>query len=155
MLINMLGQTCHVSIFYYSEERRKYYKHITKAKSCSDRYLSIIIDSMDQNKTYLPHFLYNGTFLSNMWKLRLNLVGVIMHGIGKFINLVEFFVKKNYTLQIIRNITTNTIIYLGWQCWEFTLTKYININKHTQCEHEINSCIWFHLVFTVLIKMTS
>lgn len=65
-----------------NDERKKYYKHASKAKDNPEKYLSMIIDAMDQNKTYLPHFLYNGKFLSNMWKLRLNLMGVIVHGIG-------------------------------------------------------------------------
>nr|XP_034317044.1 uncharacterized protein LOC117686322 [Crassostrea gigas] len=56
------------------DERKKYYKQASKANANHETYLSIIIDVMDQNKTYLRHFLYNGKFLSNMWKLRLNLL---------------------------------------------------------------------------------
>ena len=56
-----------------------------------NKYLSIIIDTMDQAKTYLPHFLYNGEFTNNMRKLRLNFVVVIMHGIGKYL-IIQLFV---------------------------------------------------------------
>lgn len=38
-------------------ERKKYYKHQKKAVSYPDKYLSIIIDGMDQSKTHLPHWI--------------------------------------------------------------------------------------------------
>lgn len=57
-------------IYFFSMERRKYYKHIQKAKDQPEKYLSVIIDSMDQSKTQLPHFLYKSNFTGNMWKLR-------------------------------------------------------------------------------------
>lgn len=40
-----------------SGERKKYYKHQKKAESNPDKYLSIIIDGMDQSKTHLPHWI--------------------------------------------------------------------------------------------------
>ena len=64
--------------------RHKYYKHAKKARSNPKKYLSIIIDAMDQAKTHLPHFMYVSKYMANMWKLRLNLVGVIIHGVGTY-----------------------------------------------------------------------
>ncbi|XP_061174842.1 uncharacterized protein LOC133183984 [Saccostrea echinata] len=86
-----------------NEERKKYYKHISKAKNNPEKYLSIIVDAMDQNKTYLPHFLYNGKYLSNMWKLRLNLMGVIIHGIGiyGFFDFFQWSHGSNLTISIL------------------------------------------------------
>jgi len=40
-----------------SGERKKYYKHQTKAEQHPDKYLSLIIDGMDQSKTHLPHWI--------------------------------------------------------------------------------------------------
>ena len=37
-------------------EREKYYKHGLKAKQHPEKYLSLIIDGMDQSKHNLPHF---------------------------------------------------------------------------------------------------
>ena len=37
-------------------EREKYYKHGLKAKQNESRYLSLIIDGIDQTKHNLPHF---------------------------------------------------------------------------------------------------
>jgi len=40
--------------FFSSGERKKYYKHQKKAEKRPDKYLSLIIDGMDQSKTHLP-----------------------------------------------------------------------------------------------------
>lgn len=47
-----------------------------------NRYLSLIIDGMDQSKTSLPHFVHASKFTSAMWKLRVHLIGVVVLGIG-------------------------------------------------------------------------
>ena len=60
---------------YYSKERRKYYKHILKARKHPNSYLSLIIDGMDQSKTYLPHFVHLAKSIEHLWKLRLHLTG--------------------------------------------------------------------------------
>ena len=41
---------------YLRAEREKYYKHRLKGKKDPDKYLSLIIDGMDQSKHNLPHF---------------------------------------------------------------------------------------------------
>ena len=63
-----------------SAERRKYYKHIQKAKSKPHKYLSVIIDGMDQKTTQLPKPLYLSKFFSGMWKVQCHVQGVIVHG---------------------------------------------------------------------------
>ncbi|VDI12358.1 Hypothetical predicted protein, partial [Mytilus galloprovincialis] len=65
-------------------ERRKYYKHIQKAKEQPERYSSVIIDSMDQSKTQLSHFLYKPKFTGNMWKLRVHFIGVLLNEISTY-----------------------------------------------------------------------
>ncbi|XP_053382926.1 uncharacterized protein LOC123562861 [Mercenaria mercenaria] len=67
-----------------STERRKYYKHSMKGRTEPGKYLSIILDGMDQKKTELPHYLYLSSFVSNLWELKTHLVGVIVHGIGNY-----------------------------------------------------------------------
>ncbi|XP_063439429.1 uncharacterized protein LOC134720824 isoform X3 [Mytilus trossulus] len=87
-------------------ERRKYYKHIQKAKEQPEKYLSVIIDSMDQSKTQLPHFLYKSKFTGNMWKLRVHLIGVLLHGISTygFFDLFEYPHSANLTISTLINI---------------------------------------------------
>ncbi|XP_053384146.1 uncharacterized protein LOC128550076 [Mercenaria mercenaria] len=55
-----------------------------KGRTEPDKYLSIILDGMDQKKTELPHYLYLSSFVSSLWKLKTHLVGVIVHGIGNY-----------------------------------------------------------------------
>lgn len=87
-------------------ERQKYYKHQTKAKIHSSKYLSIIIDGMDQSKTQIPHFVHASKFTSSMWRLRVHLVGVILHGIGVygFFDLFEYSHSTNLTLSVLLSI---------------------------------------------------
>lgn len=51
MLIVKITMVC------FSSERKKYYKHQKKAEDRPDKYLSVIIDGMDQSKTHLPHWI--------------------------------------------------------------------------------------------------
>lgn len=46
--------------------KTEYYKHQGKAKLFPNRYLSLIIDGMDQSKTSLPHFAQASKFTSAM-----------------------------------------------------------------------------------------
>lgn len=87
-------------------ERQKYYKHQQKAKSYPNRYLSLIIDGMDQSKTQLPHFVHASKFTSAMWRLRVHLVGVIVHGIGVygFFDLFEYSHSTNLTLSVLLSV---------------------------------------------------
>uniref|UniRef100_A0A8W8MH47 DUF7869 domain-containing protein n=1 Tax=Magallana gigas TaxID=29159 RepID=A0A8W8MH47_MAGGI len=88
-------------------ERQKYYKHQQKAKSYPNRYLSLfIIDGMDQSKTQLPHFVHAIKFTSAMWRLRVRLVGVIVHGIGvyAFFDLFEYSHSTNLTLSVLLSV---------------------------------------------------
>ena len=38
-------------------KEKKYYKHQKKAEQGPDKYLSLIIDGMDQSKTHLTHLI--------------------------------------------------------------------------------------------------
>lgn len=46
-----------IYLYSFSGERKKYYKHQKKAEQRPDKYLSLIIDGMDQSKTHLPHWI--------------------------------------------------------------------------------------------------
>ncbi|XP_053403165.1 uncharacterized protein LOC123565917 [Mercenaria mercenaria] len=77
-----LKQRRHAHLIKQSEQRRKYYKHRSKAKNNPHKYLSIIIDGMDQNKTCLPHMVSESKFINQMWKLKVHLTGVVVHGVA-------------------------------------------------------------------------
>ena len=63
---------------YCRTERRKYYRHREKARSEPHKYVTIIIDGMDQNKTNIPHLLHVTKSTQNLWRLRTHLTG-LMH----------------------------------------------------------------------------
>ena len=70
-------------LFYLnSEERQKYYKHITKARRSPKSYISLIIDGMDQAKTNLPHFVELSKTAGAMWKLKVHVTGNILTNSG-------------------------------------------------------------------------
>ena len=63
-------------IIYFTAERENYYKHVMKARR---KYLSFIMDAMDQAKTMIPHFTATPKFAYGMWKLKTYLLGAIIH----------------------------------------------------------------------------
>ena len=90
-------------LLHFSLERRKYYKHITKARRDPNKYLSLIIDGMDQSKTDSTHCV-RSNLTSSLWKLPTHLVGVIAHGSGIF----GFFDYYQYPHG--SNITINALL---------------------------------------------
>ena len=67
------------------QERLFYYANREKAIASPDKYLSIIIDGMDQSKTNIP--LFSRKTSDRTWGNRL--IGVKVHGIGNFIYVVD------------------------------------------------------------------
>ncbi|CAG2204723.1 unnamed protein product [Mytilus edulis] len=93
-----------------SLERRKYYKHAHKARQHPDKYMSMIIDGMDQSKTEIPHFLYLSSLTSGIWKLRTHLVGALVHGVGLygFFDWYQYAHSSNLTIHVILSILLMT-----------------------------------------------
>jgi hypothetical protein len=65
-------------------EREQYYIARAKAADRSDKYLSIIIDSMDQKKTCVPYFLNPPKCLGSDYFLKTKLTSAIVHGHGTY-----------------------------------------------------------------------
>ena len=61
------------------QERKKYYLHREKARSDPKKYLTVIIDGMDQNKTNVPALLQETKSTQNLYRVRTHLTGVIVH----------------------------------------------------------------------------
>ncbi|XP_062581427.1 uncharacterized protein LOC134243211 [Saccostrea cucullata] len=60
--------------------REKYYKHSKKAADRPDKYLSIIIDNMDQAKTNLPRFPTYHKGDATLTRVHHHVTGVLEHG---------------------------------------------------------------------------
>ena len=68
--------------------------------------MSLIIDGMDQSKTQIPHFVHASKYTASVWKLRVHLVGVIVHGIVSmaFFDLFEYSHSTNLTLSVLMGL---------------------------------------------------
>ena len=67
------------SLYIYREERKKYYLHREKSRSTPEKYITIIIDGMDQNKTNIPSLLRQAKSMQNLQRLRTHLSGALVH----------------------------------------------------------------------------
>lgn len=96
---------CTINILYRTE-RRKYYKHIHKARKYPDRYLSIILDGMDQKSTSIPRFYRTSKSASGAWKLPTHITGAIIHGKGQhmYLDNKDHPHDSNMTATILLNI---------------------------------------------------
>jgi hypothetical protein len=66
-------------------ERQQYYAARAKAKERPDKYLSIILDSMDQRKTCIPYFLNPLKSLGTDYFMKTKVAGAIVHGFGTYL----------------------------------------------------------------------
>lgn len=67
-------------------QREKYYKHRNKANTMKHRYLSIIIDGMDQKKTNVP---ITGRAVKDPSPLTQRIIGAKVHGHGNYAFIVD------------------------------------------------------------------
>ncbi|XP_030853406.1 uncharacterized protein LOC105447505 isoform X3 [Strongylocentrotus purpuratus] len=87
-------------------ERMKYYKHAQKARQHPDKYISIIIDGMDQKSTSIPKFYRTSKSVSSAWKLPTHITGTIVHGRGQhmFLDNKEYPHDSNLTATILLQV---------------------------------------------------
>lgn len=95
----------------FRNERRKYHSHREKSRLYPDKFLTLIVDGMDQSKTNLPNTKLIAKSTSSLWRLRTHITGVIMHTKAPFAKLVYCFVDlvqyphdSNLTLTVILNV---------------------------------------------------
>eukprot|EP00058_Branchiostoma_floridae_P005491 XP_002590979.1 hypothetical protein BRAFLDRAFT_69470 [Branchiostoma floridae] len=89
-------------------ERLAYYQRREAARQEPDKYLSIIIDGMDQAKTYLPHFVGDKSKdLSTADQMKVHVSGIISHGHGLRSTYVDFFEYSHDS-----NLTLNLLLKL-------------------------------------------
>eukprot|EP00057_Strongylocentrotus_purpuratus_P025222 XP_011679696.1 PREDICTED: uncharacterized protein LOC105445628 [Strongylocentrotus purpuratus] len=116
-------------------EREKYYKHQKKAKAYPGKYLSVIIDGMDQKSTSIPHFMQEAKSTNGAWKLPTHVTGGIVHGRGQhaFIDLNEFPHDPNLTitvlLRILQKYASNLPKHQGCACSKQTLRQIMQARK--------------------------
>ena len=92
---------------YISEERRKYYSHREKSRANPEKYLTIIIDGMDQSKTNIPSLTCAPKSLQNMQGIRTHLTGALVHTrsphgkrIYAYYDLLQYPHDSNLVIQV-------------------------------------------------------
>lgn len=96
---------------YFRVERKKYHSHREKSRLHPEKYITIIVDGMDQSKTNLPNTKLIAKSTSSLWRLRTHVTGAILHtkaSHGKlvycFVDLVQYPHDSNLTLTVIVNV---------------------------------------------------
>ena len=67
------------------DQRLKFYKHRLKGINFPDRYLSIILDAMDQKKCDMPHTIRSSKSSEKFLKLKQKLLAAMVHGYGTYV----------------------------------------------------------------------
>lgn len=87
----------------YRTEREKYAKHRHKSEKNPSRYLSIIIDGMDQEKTSIPHIISNPKVMAGAATLETHVTGAKAHGHCSLmaIDCGQFPHDSNLTIEVL------------------------------------------------------
>lgn len=87
---------------YFRSEREKYAKHRRKSEKYPAKYLSIIIDGMDQDKTDIPHIIINPKVMAGSTTLETHITGLRAHGrcTMMMIDCGQFHHDSNLTIEV-------------------------------------------------------
>jgi hypothetical protein len=92
-------------------ERSKYHKHIHKARSNPEKYLTIILDGMDQQKSAVPLLAKESKSVQGLWRLRTHITGAIVHTasphgrkVYAYVDYLQWPHDSNLTINILEDI---------------------------------------------------
>ena len=90
----------------FSQQRKKYYHHRSKSKSNPDKYMTLIIDGMDQAKLMLPKMNRLSKAYSDAYKLKTHLTGVLDHGNNPYcvVDLFQWPHDSNLTMNVLLHV---------------------------------------------------
>lgn len=85
-------------------EKAQYYKARDKARNFPSRYLSIIMDAMDQRKTCVPFFASPPKCIQSIPPYEIKLTGCLAHGIGTYLFWAGPEIQKttSYNIECLR-----------------------------------------------------
>ena len=69
----------HCSFSYTRNERQKYYHHREKSRQNPEKFITVIVDGMDQSKTNVPNLSRRTKSTQNLWHLPTHVTGVLVH----------------------------------------------------------------------------
>lgn len=95
-------------------ERKKYHSHRGKSRANPEKFMTIIIDGMDQARTNLPNTKLIAKSTSALWQLRTHVTGILIHTkapYGKlafaFVDLLQWPHDSNLTITLLLNAIVN------------------------------------------------
>ena len=106
---NEARKVLHLHYEYVKKERNMYYSKRNEAKNDPSNYLSMIIDGSDMANYGVPYFHANSKACKG-WKMRVGLIGVLIHGIGSrcFMFHKHWSNDSNLTIEVLHR-TLNTL----------------------------------------------
>ena len=60
-------------------KRKRYHSHREKSRASPDKYMTLIVDGMDQAKTNIPYTKVATESTSSLWRLRTHVSGILIH----------------------------------------------------------------------------
>lgn len=60
-------------------ERKKYHSHREKSRASPEKFMTLIVDGMDQSKTNIPNTPIIAKSTSGLWRLRTHVSGILAH----------------------------------------------------------------------------
>ncbi|XP_030834677.1 uncharacterized protein LOC115921382 [Strongylocentrotus purpuratus] len=121
-------------------ERQLYYKKRTASKRNKTKYLSVILDGMDQNKTNIPNFTGDkAKGINDLDLLKTHVTGVLLHGQQEsltFVDICEHKHDSNMTINVLLKTLAHVskghtkplppILFLqADNCWRENKNKYV------------------------------
>ena len=101
----------HYILYTCRTERKKYHRHREKSRANPEKFMTIIIDGMDQAKTNLPNTKMIAKSTSALWRLRTHVTGVLVHTkapCGKlafsFVDLLQWPHDSNLTISLLLDV---------------------------------------------------
>ncbi len=103
---NAIFNRMFIILLTFRNEREKYAKHRHKAEKYPSKYMSIIIDGMDQDKTDIPHLISTPKALAGNYTLETHVTGVRVHGrcTMMFIDCKQFPHDSNLTIELLSEV---------------------------------------------------
>ena len=93
------------------QERKKYHLHREKARAQPDKYITIIIDGMDQSKTNVPAMVQESKSTQNLYRLRTHLTGALVHTrsphgklIKGFYDIMQWAHDSNLIIEVLSQV---------------------------------------------------
>eukprot|EP00105_Crassostrea_gigas_P040888 XP_019925036.1 PREDICTED: uncharacterized protein LOC105333681 [Crassostrea gigas] len=106
-------------------ERQYYYKKREAAKRAPNKFLSLIVDGMDQSKSNLPHFVGRTAKAVNAAdQLKTHISGVIAHGQNEFYTFLDVGQYPHDS-----NLTINIIIMVLFRLKDKMVRVVINLSS--------------------------